>query len=75
VKKILMAGLLGLTTSLGGLVTTPTEAKADYYYPSYHYEYRTVWVKIPYTAYDHCGHPYTAYKYVPIRKLVKVYGP
>jgi hypothetical protein len=30
-------------------------------------------LRIAYAAYDHCGYPYTAYKWVPVREPVKVY--
>ncbi len=72
-KKLLTAALLGLATTFGSLAA-PAAAKADYYQASYRWEYRTVWVQVAYTAYDHCGRPYVAYRWVAVRKLVKVYG-
>jgi hypothetical protein len=73
-KKLLTKAALGLALMVGGLTAAPAAARADHYYASYHREYRTVWVRVAYTAYDHCGYPYTAYKWVPVRKLVKVYN-
>ena len=64
--------MLGLALALGGLAAAPETVKANDYV-SYRYEYRTVWVRVAYTAYDHCGYAYTAYKWVAVRKLVKVY--
>lgn len=71
-KRLLIRGALGLAVAVGSLGLAPVVAKADHYI-SYRWEYRTVWVRVAYTAYDHCGYPYTAYKSVPVRKLVKVY--
>ena len=42
------------------------------YQPSYHYDYRTDYVKVPYTCYDECGHPYTAYKVEAVQTKVRV---
>ncbi len=43
------------------------------YPPCCSYVYRVVGYKdVPYTAYDECGHPYTAYRKVPVYGSVKV---
>jgi hypothetical protein len=68
--------VLALTLGVGGLVAAPAQAKAGSYapyYPRYRYEYRYVWVQVAYTKYDYYGNSYTAYKWVRVRKLVKVY--
>jgi hypothetical protein len=72
-KQLIAKVLLGLTLAVGALAATPTVAKADHCYVRYHWECRTYWVKVAYTAYDHCGCPYVAYKVVAVRKWVKVY--
>ena len=71
--KLLMKSVLGLSVMFACLAATPTVANADYFYPGYHWEYRTVWVLVAYTVYDPDYGYYTVYKYLPIRKLVKVY--
>jgi hypothetical protein len=42
------------------------------YQPSYHYEYHNDYVKVPYTCYDECGRPYTAYKVEAVPTKVRV---
>lgn len=73
-KKCLIALVLGTSAALG-LMATPNVARAESCHASYRWEYRIVGYKcVSYTAYDHCGYPYTAHKYVPVYGWVKVYG-
>lgn len=78
-KKLAVATVLGL-----GLFAGSVETASAHHHVCYRQVWKTCWVtkcipeQICYTAYDECGHPYSAYKTihrtvsVPVRKLVTV---
>jgi hypothetical protein len=69
-KKFIVRSLMALGLVASAFTAQPTTAQAD----CYHYEYVCVGYKyVAYTAYDHCGRAYTAYKKVAVYQLVKVY--
>jgi hypothetical protein len=72
--RIFAPAVVAAALALGGVAATPSPAKADTYYTGYRWEYRLVGYQwVPYTAYDYYGHPYTAYRRVPVYRWVKVY--
>jgi len=71
-NKLIATTLAVLALTLGGTGYVPT-ARADYY-PSYTWVKKVAYYKkVAYTAYDHYGYPYTAYRWVPVYVWVKVY--
>jgi hypothetical protein len=67
------AVVLSAALGLGVVAATPAPVKADSCYPCYRYVYRLVGYRCEaYTAYDHCGRPYTAYRHVPVYRWVRV---